>query len=186
MGCDLWKDNSIRKSGYFNPRTHRGVQLISKIYFPLWDGFQSTHPSWGATCGKTIVFAKVAISIHAPIVGCDLVFCLFWILNTISIHAPIVGCDSISILTCDSASLFQSTHPSWGATRRSRLSTRYYNISIHAPIVGCDPAGQFMNFLDNFISIHAPIVGCDKRMFVVLICTVIFQSTHPSWGATGF
>ena len=35
-------------------------------------GFQSTHPSWGATCGKETYWTLSDISIHAPIVGCDL------------------------------------------------------------------------------------------------------------------
>ena len=34
--------------------------------------FQSTHPSWGATLGFTTENPSSAISIHAPIVGCDI------------------------------------------------------------------------------------------------------------------
>ena len=71
--------------------------------------------------------------------GCDLV-------NTysvtkgayISIHAPIVGCDLIAKVHPLLLGQFQSTHPSWGATKEvcGMINTKF--ISIHAPIVGCD------------------------------------------------
>ena len=56
--------------------------------------FQSTHPSWGAT-----LFRRVTVK-H----------------DTISIHAPIVGCDIQRSKTENFERGFQSTHPSWGAT----------------------------------------------------------------------
>ena len=79
------------------------------------------------------------ISIHAPIVGCDmgLFFCRIFYHNfnprthrgvrplslhipfnplTISIHAPIVGCDLGIDYSDEMIETFQSTHPSWGAT----------------------------------------------------------------------
>ena len=34
--------------------------------------FQSTHPSWGATGLNQVLTYQLTISIHAPIVGCDL------------------------------------------------------------------------------------------------------------------
>ena len=34
--------------------------------------------------------------------------------------------------------IFQSTHPSWGATETPKRVAKMYEISIHAPIVGCD------------------------------------------------
>ena len=78
--------------------------------------FQSTHPVWGATialwytlcllpyfnprtpCGvrRTIDagwYHDIAISIHAPRVGCDYVGQATWTSSYISIHAPRVGCD---------------------------------------------------------------------------------------------
>ena len=124
---------------YFNPRTHRGVRLI---------GF------------KLLVMVS-NISIHAPIVGCDLILSRQSMQTWISIHAPIVGCDYFE--------------------KKSKLKGD--EISIHAPIVGCDwlqgiSTYWLVNFnprthrgvrqvtldernLTNGISIHAPIVGCD-------------------------
>ena len=106
----------------------------------LWQlQFQSTHPVWGATGylwseGINLIM----ISIHAPRVGCDFQETRRQCAHQISIHAPRVGCDTcesqpaghqeISIhaprVGCDrprqtqrsTQSIFQSTHPVWGAT----------------------------------------------------------------------
>ena len=80
----------------------------------------------------------------------------------ISIHAPIVGCDEID--------------PNIKII---------YDISIHAPIVGCDKIVRAKNTIRK-ISIHAPIVGCDALIGVMTPVLKLFQSTHPSWGATFF
>ena len=140
--------------------------------------------------------------------GCDLG--LFWFRFSsrfISIHAPIVGCDVKYCWVLTQEQRFQSTHPSWGATTTHWTHTPIIWISIHAPIVGCDKtSGVSAN--EYMISIHAPIVGCDINILVFgvlsvdfnprthrgvrhtprLLChrSFEFQSTHPSWGATLF
>ena len=58
--------------------------------------------------------------------------------------------------------IFQSTHPSWGATKYNQKSAILEKISIHAPIVGCDVTSTGSQARFEKISIHAPIVGCDK------------------------
>ena len=84
-------------------------------------------------------FDSVEISIHAPIVGCDTApVCTTSSPSAISIHAPIVGCDHLKEKNTVSTFLFQSTHPSWGATELDTLQLSKVIISIHAPIVGCD------------------------------------------------
>ena len=100
--------------------------------------FQSTHPSWGATVMLSILIVQRAISIHAPIVGCDINNMMDQEIFKISIHAPIVGCDRLQRFEGLYNQIFQSTHPSWGATMRDGHFDRYNFISIHAPIVGCD------------------------------------------------
>ena len=55
--------------------------------------FQSTHPLRGATEARIYSFAKIFISIHAPLAGCDLAPELKTFYDTISIHAPLAGCD---------------------------------------------------------------------------------------------
>ena len=110
-------------------------------------------------------FTRFVISIHAPIVGCDISIEMcdttkddfnprthrgvrrsFILLNKylkfISIHAPIVGCDRVM---------------------RDMVGV-YIGISIHAPIVGCDLFEFPHEFTGDEISIHAPIVGCDLKI----------------------
>ena len=106
-----------------------------------------------------VVYNK--ISIHAPIVGCDFGLEAGRLRLVISIHAPIVGCDvDVPVIAF------------------------WIFISIHAPIVGCDALHYV--FLQGcfLISIHAPIVGCDLQASTGSSNKEIFQSTHPSWGAT--
>ena len=104
----------------------------------------------------------------------------------ISIHAPIVGCDKLSSSVLNAFvyfnprthrgvrhrfdkwvanwGKFQSTHPSWGATKIPSVERWNPTISIHAPIVGCDSAEDVTITPSYFISIHAPIVGCDSTI----------------------
>ena len=79
--------------------------------------FQSTHPLRGATRRTAAVRALVAISIHAPLAGCDLALCReLGVSVDISIHAPLAGCDISSDNTAWIFGEFQSTHPLRGAT----------------------------------------------------------------------
>ena len=66
------------------------------------------------------------------------------------------------------------------AERRRLLSQQ---ISIHAPHTGCDSDIPIGHNLFN-ISIHAPHTGCDTKIFMRVRTICIFQSTHPTRGAT--
>ena len=92
VGCDLAIMYYSLTPMHFNPRTHRGVRRSRPVNAVSKCGFQSTHPSWGATAGSMNNCKGVAISIHAPIVGCDLLGLDCKVQGKdISIHAPIVG-----------------------------------------------------------------------------------------------
>ena len=138
MGCDqcfCYDENTIV---YFNPRTHRGVRLCFCVTIKSVHDFNPRTHRGVRRIVDGRIFGANNISIHAPIVGCDInfkkfVFCVF-----ISIHAPIVGCDILPILCTPVQfyfnprthrgvrqwhrqshcilNIFQSTHPSWGAT----------------------------------------------------------------------
>ena len=123
----------------FNPRTPRGVRLISAISSGCSTSFQSTHPARGATNLSHKLRLLYIISIHAPREGCD-----GWprrstrpppnfnprtprgvrrattdqgmTPRTISIHAPREGCDGWLLRSSVGSALFQSTHPARGAT----------------------------------------------------------------------
>ena len=147
---------------YFNPRTHRGVRLKAFVQMRSFIKFQSTHPSWGATISNNHVPLFLVISIHAPIVGCDVSW--FYILIVLvlfqSTHPSWGATWKVSDIWIYQGK-FQSTHPSWGATKSSEAYMQYKRISIHAPIVGCDL-----------------VTWTNQNM------AHKFQSTHPSWGAT--
>ena len=220
VGCDFLK-TWWRAIGwvYFNPRTHRGVRLygsggaevLTALVFqsthPSWGAtlrtapsdtvlqFQSTHPSWGATWQAGIHCKSIRISIHAPIVGCDLNS--FKVLPSVTLFQsthPSWGATFSWGGIWKWFWEFQSTHPSWGATpdnrgislsyhdfnprthrgvrrkRKTLLAILFKNISIHAPIVGCDFETSGIHNLTIFISIHAPIVGCDIQVRILKSC----------------
>ena len=102
------------------------------------------------------------VSIHAPRVGCDRR--RLYAPNSglrVSIHAPRVGCDASARAFSSLSSVFQFTHPVWGATE------------------ACSEA-----LCGGFVSIHAPRVGCDTLPMYFRISALAFQFTHPVWGAT--
>ena len=81
-------------------------------------------------------------------------------------------------------SLFQSTHPVWGATATHGVGDRLGEISIHAPRVGCDTGGGCLRSINS--TNFNPRTPCGVRRHLApppLPC-LRFQSTHPVWGAT--
>ena len=79
--------------------------------------------------------------------------------------------------------IFQSTHPSWGATERTGSDVTFSEISIHAPIVGCDAKAVIFGITAMLFQSTHPSWGAtlvERLNFRVRV----FQSTHPSWGAT--
>ena len=80
--------------------------------------------------------------------------------------------------------IFQSTHPVWGATLICLAESFFEFISIHAPRVGCDPAqASCLRCVRRYFNPRTP---CGVRHFVpyYMLVKLQFQSTHPVWGAT--
>ncbi len=92
--------------------------------------------------------------------GCDAISVKIYNKTLVSIHAPHVGCDLAA-----------------------KEAAKQRAVSIHAPHVGCDHAGINL-FVHELVSIHAPHVGCDSLSQKTLTIFTVFQSTHPTWGAT--
>ena len=93
-GCDRSKNLTDNlRNGFQSTHPSRGATKIPYgILFP--DKFQSTHPSRGATRFSAPKAAVSSISIHAPLTGCDGVKSIYRLVSTsISIHAPLTGCD---------------------------------------------------------------------------------------------
>ena len=115
-GCDLNSHLIASRLCHFNPRTPCGVRQRSASTCPRRRSFQSTHPLRGATYGVGNGNYPNAISIHAPLAGCDrlrrlrdLELVNFNPRTPCGVRLPVERPSQLSIL-------FQSTHPLRGAT----------------------------------------------------------------------
>ena len=102
--------------------------------------FQSTHPLRGAT--------RSFLALHP--------------LLAISIHAPLAGCDSARRRQARSGENFNPRTPCGVRPKREIIDDDLTDISIHAPLAGCDQRVEH-RLQGSFISIHAPLAGCDRR-----------------------
>ena len=159
----------------------------------------------GATALQEVLRRQYAISIHAPLAGCDVAKTTFSAPLFISIHAPLAGCDR-RCNTFHSARLhfnprtpcgvrlcfaryskifipFQSTHPLRGATEQVLFDCQELFISIHAPLAGCDSVATYIPSSTLDFNPRTPCgvrrAACDMRYDILG-----FQSTHPLRGAT--
>ncbi len=116
VGCDAITTKCWTGSGNFNPRTPRGVRRLWFQASCKVKGFQSTHPSWGATLRQGGGAGGNPISIHAPLVGCDQkVRCKAGQCHDFNPRTP-RGVRRVTRIWTVPPIKFQSTHPSWGAT----------------------------------------------------------------------
>ena len=98
--------------------------------------------------------------------------------GTISIHAPRAGRDEGHLDPAQLEEIFQSTHPSRGATADKVTERLRHEISIHAPHAGRDNSTG--DVYDNCeISIHAPHAGRDVILNPIPQEVALFQSTRP-------
>ena len=191
--------------------------------------FQSTHPSRGATTAWFAFRDDLTISIHAPLTGCDAgqghrqstsghfnprtphgvrptrpgQFDRPGDFNPRTPH----GVRRPGAERPVTARLFQSTHPSRGATIATPIQIHHPpNFNPRTPH-GVRPRTRWMTKQEANISIHAPLTGCDhqhrpttaepehfnprtphgvrQRSVYLRLGLRVFQSTHPSRGATG-
>ena len=116
---------------------------------------------WGATVHIALEVARLGVSIHAPRVGCDL---------SRQTVQPNLRC-------------FNSRTPCGVRRQVCYHVDNQIGVSIHAPRVGCD--GWYgLDLAIVRVSIHAPRVGCDLSALESRSLAVLFQFTHPVWGAT--
>ena len=149
-------------------------------------------------------------------------------LTAISIHAPLTGCDARGRESLSGNIHFNPRTP-YGMRRRLSsflFPSAYFNprtpygmrlshdgeeeavefISIHAPLTGCDAESGYsqINWFQfqsthplrdatelysdvpdpGAISIHAPLTGCDLVVAILQLLIIKFQSTHPLRDAT--
>ena len=102
----------------------------------------------------------------------------------ISIHAPRVGCDKLQDVIYQGADNFNPRTPCGVRLSPHRTRTDLPAISIHAPRVGCDRRRQIEGVGRADFNPRTP---CGVRRVNVSAYEwhLLFQSTHPVWGATG-
>ena len=168
--------------------------------------FQSTHPLRGATKGGLGAILVIAISIHAPLAGCDHGLHHHRArrrhfnprtpcgvrrpqrrerraAKNISIHAPLAGCDARVRERQGWEKDFNPRTPCGVRPKRSTRSRRRSSISIHAP-----PAGSYLRIHGRRRRVRDfnPRTPCGVRPRHTWTATTRagFQSTHPLRGAT--
>ena len=113
--------------------------------------FQSTHPSRGATDPDARRQRRHAISIHAPLAGCDLAGRRGPTRRRYFNPRTPRGVRRSDEKQSRRTGRFQSTHPSRGATQCGGAQRDLSRISIHAPLAGCDfPSSGGAFFQLNF------------------------------------
>ena len=102
------------------------------------------------------------ISIHSPRAGRDCRYPNAPLITQISIHSPHTGRDRLVNAPIVSLSLFQSTLPAWGETRRRPANCPWQKFQSTLPAWG------------------------ETRGVCERLRAVEFQSTLPAWGETGW
>ena len=102
----------------FNPRPPRGGRPGGQYSNPLGLSFNPRPPRGGRRVLAEQEVKVASVSIHAPRVGGDPVYEGIRSGVGVSIHAPRVGGDGRLSGECFYFTLFQSTPPAWGATRK--------------------------------------------------------------------
>ena len=186
VGCD-WTDGEYYAITAEFQSTHpvwgaTGVDLEDTAVLGV---FQSTHPVWGATLSRSPRPNLRGISIHAPRVGCDPPKSS-GLPRRNSNFNPRTPCGvrpSIGPRIC-TVSVFQSTHPVWGATAgsiQSIMAHGHFNPRTPCGVRPEQSPGQ-RGGQHNF----NPRTPCGVRRHRhpgrCGFCR--FQSTHPVWGAT--
>ena len=162
-------------------------------------------PLAGCDQERTAALSNTYVSIHAPLAGCDRAELASLFIHQVSIHAPLAGCDLAEVLPKLFHDLFQSTHPSRGATFGTVVYTPHIAVSIHAPLAGCDVRSDVCLTVAQCFNprtprgvrrIRAPPHAEERSfnprtprgvrllLFIELLASESFQSTHPSRGAT--
>ena len=170
---------------HFNPRTSCEVRPWQFLHIKSGERFQSTHLMRGATGlirgGDT---RRDIISIHAPHARCDSRPVIAR--RRIKHFNPRTSCEVRLPNIWERTWMrwqFQSTHLMRGATWSgcSRAGAYHFN-----PRTSCEVRHLVAqsDLIVLTISIHAPHARCDPPLIMLLVCRLLFQSTHLMRGAT--
>ena len=153
VGCDQKRGLVAPLSFYFNPRTPCGVRRPAARVYARAD----------------------RISIHAPRVGCDISF--LHSIHSLGYFNPRTPCGVRPLAHGfrSTPSIFQSTHPVWGATTAAAEQLPVLLISIHAPRVGCDKVMRRLSDIDTNFNPRTP---CGVRL-VLQLCQCLIKYFNP-------
>ena len=183
-GCDGKGKLRVPRGRDFNPRTPCGVRRGQNARIPHIREFQSTHPLRGATFSSVWQLRRIFRfqSTH-PLRGATNVYGHLEREFAISIHAPLAGCDHGGDKYRIADTDFNPRTPC-GVRRRFHVGEiARMNISIHAPLAGCDCLYACMPSQPRNFNPRTPC-GVRPSTKPSWPITVAFQSTHPLRGAT--
>ena len=103
-------------------------------------------------------------------------------LDVVSIHAPRVGCDHLTSIAEYLQTRFNSRTPCGVRQSRPSLAVKS-KVSIHAPRVGCDGGETHRHTRDKGFNSRTPC-GVRRTAGWTRSGFLMFQFTHPVWGAT--
>ena len=149
----------------------RGATHIHNITFIADSGFQSTHPLRGATQPEG--YTRQGRSYFNPRTPCGVRRYMEEVedeQDAISIHAPLAGCDPGRSCRCSQERYFNPRTPCGVRHDELRAQDGGGNISIHAPLAGCDHLLSLFALVRICISIHAPLAGCDCKNTQKIFC----------------
>ena len=110
------------------------------------------RPQWAAIKAGTFEDFN-----QPPLTGCDSSLSnASCVVPAISIHAPLTGCDGVAVTPRTLASGFQSTHPLRDATTALDPYLEQIAISIHAPLTGCDCGAYIGENGDDYFNPRTP------------------------------
>ena len=185
-GSDKWTAFMSPPRGYFNPRSPHGERPVGESVTFTVTQFQSTLPARGATGRDPLVQAELAISIHAPRTGSDVLVCDSAADNfhfnprsphgerrrfcgqprgevRISIHAPRTGSDAETLMSCASATWNFNPRSPHGERRHARRMEDYMIYKFQSTL---------------------PARGATVGVVQNVANAALFQSTLPARGAT--
>ena len=155
VGCDLVAASCIPTISLISIHAPRvGCDDFDFAIIKATEGFQSTHPVWGATRSKSFRLRLSRFQSTHPVWGATQAHHPVPCTHPISIHAPRVGCDVNLPSNGSNDPLFQSTHPVWGATTL---------------------LGKFGHLLDNF----NPRTPCGVRLLRNINRVTVSDNFNP-------
>ena len=179
----MYREEKTRMFQHFNPRSPWGERRFFIARKEAAGVFQSTLPVGGATVLSEVIHADHMISIHAPRGGSDSNQARFFLAHVYFNPRSPWGERLGGSLLLSFHSLFQSTLPVGGATRKTTFPRTTKAISIHAPRGGSDNIGDRVAVWIGDFNPRSPW-GERRRGSFKINTPKTFQSTLPVGGAT--